>query len=204
MFLGCTDALTAQFISDRTGEASIAVTSKAKQLGTWRISNYTPEYRETSGVGKRKLMTMDEVLRMDIDRALVILRGKKVLEVDKYDYSKHPESKKLRASKAASHIPAWQSEQQKAAQAAAPAPAKPKPPRPKAPAKKAAPAKPPAPPKPEAPPPAPAEAPREPAQEPAPAPPPPRRSAAKPAQKSGPRVVTATKDTILSKPKKEE
>jgi len=202
LFLGCTDALTAQFISDRTGEASIAVTSKAKQLGTWRISNYTPEYRETSGVGKRKLLTMDEVLRMDIDRALVILRGKKVLEVDKYDYSKHPESKKLRASKAASHIPAWQSEQQKAAQAAVPAPAKPKPPRPKAPAKKAAPAKPPAPPKPEPPPPAPAEAPREPAQE--PAPPPPRRSATKPAQKSGPRVVTATKDTILSKPKKEE
>ena len=107
LFLGCTDALTAQFISDRTGEASIAVTSKAKQLGTWRISNYTPEYRETSGVGKRKLMTMDEVLRMDVDRALVILRGKKVLEVDKYDYSKHPEAKKLRPSKAASHIPEW-------------------------------------------------------------------------------------------------
>jgi len=107
LFLGCTDPLTAEFISARTGEASISVTSKAKQLGTWRISNYTPEYRETSGVGRRKLMTMDEVLRMDIDKALVILRGKKVLEVDKYDYSKHPESKKLRASKAASHIPAW-------------------------------------------------------------------------------------------------
>ena len=107
LFLGCTDALTAQFISDRTGEASISVTSKAKQLGTWRISNYTPEYRETSGVGRRKLMTMDEVLRMDTDKALVIIRGKKVLEVDKYDYSKHPESKKLRSSKAAAHIPAW-------------------------------------------------------------------------------------------------
>ena len=107
LFLGCTDALTAQFISDRTSEASISVTSKAKQLGTWRISNYTPEYRETSGVGRRKLMTMDEVLRMDTDKALVIIRGKKVLEVDKYDYSKHPESKKLQASKAAAHIPAW-------------------------------------------------------------------------------------------------
>lgn len=111
LFLGCTDPLTAEFISDRTGEASISVTSKAKQLGTWRISNYTPEYRETSGVGRRKLMTMDEVLRMDIDKALVILRGKKVLEVDKYDYSKHPEAKKLRPSKAASHIPAWRREQ---------------------------------------------------------------------------------------------
>lgn len=107
LFLGCTDALTAQFISDRTGEASISVTSKAKQLGTWRISNYTPEYRETSGVGRRKLMTMDEVLRMDTDKALVIIRGKNVLEVDKYDYSKHPEAKKLRPSKAAAHIPEW-------------------------------------------------------------------------------------------------
>ena len=207
LFLGCTDALTAQFISDRTGEASIAVTSKAKQLGTWRISNYTPEYRETSGVGKRKLMTMDEVLRMDVDRALVILRGRNVLEVDKYDYSKHPEAKKLRPSKAASHIPAWQSEQKKAEQAAAPAPAKPKPPRPKAPAKKTAPAKPPAPPKPpkpEDPPPVQADDPREPPQEPAPPPPPPRHSTAKPAQKPGQRVVTATKDSILSKPKKEE
>ncbi len=210
LFLGCTDALTAQFISDRTGEVSIAVTSKAKQLGTWRISNYTPEYRETSGVGKRKLMTMDEVLRMDVDRALVILRGKKVLEVDKYDYSKHPEAKKLRASKAASHVPAWQLEQQQAQRAAGPAPAKPKPPRPKAPAKKAAPAKPPAPskakpPAPETPaPPAQAEPPREPAPAPAPSPPPSRRPASKPAQKSGTRVVTAAKDSILSKPKKEE
>lgn len=113
LFLGCTDALTAEFISERTGEASISVTSKAKQLGTWRISNYTPEYRETSGVGRRKLMTMDEVLRMDIDRALVIIRGKKVLEVDKYDYSKHPEAKKLRPAKAASHIPAWQLDAEK-------------------------------------------------------------------------------------------
>ena len=208
LFLGCTDALTAQFISDRTGEASITVTSKAKQLGTWRISNYTPEYRETSGVGKRKLMTMDEVLRMDIDRALVILRGRKVLEVDKYDYSKHPEAKKLRASKAASHIPAWQLEQQQAERRTSSAPAKPKPPRPKAPAQKAAPAKQSAspkekPPSSEAPtPPAQASPLKKPTQ--AQTPPLPGRSTSKPAQKSGQRVVSATKDSILSKSHKEE
>lgn len=123
LFLGCTDALTADFISQRTGEASISVTSHAKQLGTWRISNYTPEYRETSGVGRRRLMTMDEVLRLDIDRALVIVRGKKVLEVDKYDFSNHPESKKLHPSKASAHVPAWQSKL-KNASPPAPAPTK--------------------------------------------------------------------------------
>lgn len=83
--LGCTDELTAKFLSDRTGEVSVHVSSKAKQLGTWRISNYTPEFRETSGVGKRKLLTMDEVLRLPVNRALVIARGNKVLQVDKYD-----------------------------------------------------------------------------------------------------------------------
>lgn len=194
LFLGCTDALTAQFISDRTGEASIAVTSKAKQLGTWRISNYTPEYRETSGVGKRKLMTMDEVLRMDVDRALVIIRGRNVLEVDKYDYSKHPESKKLRASKAASHVPAWQEPpkaERKEVKSAPPNPART---RPKSPAKKAAP--------PKAAAPAPAKssakviAPED--SQPA-VTVPPQTKPPEPVPKK--RVVTATKDSILSKPK---
>lgn len=107
LFLGCTDALTAQFISDRTGEVSINVTSKSRMFNSWRVSNYTPQYRETSGIGRRKLYTMDEVLRLDLDKALVIIRGKNVLEVSKFDYSKHPEAPKMRQSKAAAHIPEW-------------------------------------------------------------------------------------------------
>ena len=107
LFLGCVDELTAKYISDRSGEVSIAVTSKAKQLGTWRVSDYTPEYRETSGVGKRKLLTMDEVLRLPINKALVIIRGRKVLQVDKFDYTNHPEASKLKSCKASEHVPKW-------------------------------------------------------------------------------------------------
>ena len=107
LFLGCVDELTAKYISDRSGEVSINVTSKAKQLGTWRVSDYTPEYRETSGVGKRKLLTMDEVLRLPINKALVIIRGRKVLQVDKFDYTNHPEASKLKSCKASEHMPEW-------------------------------------------------------------------------------------------------
>ena len=107
LFLGCVDELTAKYISDRSGEVSINVTSKAKQLGTWRVSDYTPEYRETSGVGKRKLLTMDEVLRLPINKALVIIRGRKVLQVDKFDYTGHPEADKLIPCKASEHITEW-------------------------------------------------------------------------------------------------
>ena len=105
LFLGCTDELTATHISNRTGDVTIGVSSKAKQLGTWRISDYTPEYRQTSSIGKRKLLTPDEVLRLPLEKALVILRGQKVLKVDKFDYTLHPESKKLKSCKAVEHIP---------------------------------------------------------------------------------------------------
>ena len=128
-FLGCTDPLTAEFVSERTGLASVDVTSKAKQLGTWRISNYTPEYRETSGVGKRPVLTPDEVLRFPIDQALVIIRGRKALKVSKMDYTKHPEAKKLQSCKASAHIPEWRrlEEEKAAAKASAPAVKKPAP-----------------------------------------------------------------------------
>ena len=128
LFLGCTDPLTAEFVSSRTGLASVAVSSKSKQLGTWRISNYTPEYRETSGVGKRPVLTPDEVLRLPIDEALIIIRGKKTLKVDKMDYSKHPEYPLLRSCKASAHIPEWRRLEMEAA--ATPQPAKPAPQKP--------------------------------------------------------------------------
>lgn len=52
-------------------------------------------------------MTPDEILRLPLDTALIILRGQKVLKVDKYDYTLHPDAKKLIPQKAADHIPAW-------------------------------------------------------------------------------------------------
>lgn len=135
LFLGCTDELTAEFISSRTGLASVSVSSKSKQLGTWRISNYTPEYRETSGVGKRPVLTPDEVLRLPIKQALAIIRGQKVLKVDKMDYSKHPEASKLRSCKASAHIPEWRRLEQEQPKPSAAQP-KPQAPAPKKPVKK--------------------------------------------------------------------
>ena len=114
LFLGCTDELTAEFISNRTGEVSVAVSSQAKQLNTWRVSDYTPEYRETHSIGKRKLLTPDEVLRLPLDQALIILRGQKVLKVEKYDYTLHPESSRLKPCRASEHTPAWRQRPQEA------------------------------------------------------------------------------------------
>lgn len=107
LFLGCTDEVTAEFISSRTGDVTVGVSSEAKQLNSWRVSDYTPEYRQTKSIGKRRLLTPDEILRLPLDTALIILRGQKVLKVGKYDYTLHPDFKKLFPRKASDHIPKW-------------------------------------------------------------------------------------------------
>lgn len=107
LFLGCTDPMTAEFVSERTGLASVDVSSESRQLSTMQISKYNAGYRETSGIGKREVLTPDEVLRFPLDEALVIIRGKKTLRVKKMDYSKHPEYPKLRSCKASAYIPKW-------------------------------------------------------------------------------------------------
>jgi hypothetical protein len=111
LFLGCTDELTAKFISDRTGEVTIGVESMSKELAAARMTNYTPSHRETSSIGRRKLLTPDEVLRLPRDDALIIFRGQKVLKVKKFDYTKHPESRKMRECSARDHIPNWRLEE---------------------------------------------------------------------------------------------
>ena len=112
LFLGCTDEIGAKFVADRTGLATVAVSSTAKQLNSWRVTNYTPEFRETSSIGKRNVLTPDEVLRLPLNEALVIIRGQKVLKVEKFDYTLHPDAKKLKKQKASSYIPKWRRTQE--------------------------------------------------------------------------------------------
>ena len=112
--LGCNDPMTAAFISERTGLTTIEAVSESKHLHTWRFTDYTPDYKETSSVGKRQLMNLDEILRMPMDEALIILRARNVFKVKKFDFTKHSESKKLKKRKAIAYIPKWRKEQMEA------------------------------------------------------------------------------------------
>ena len=107
VFLGCTDMLTAKYFSDRIGVASVEVESEMRELNTMHISNYTPQFRRTNSLGRRQLLTPDEVLRLQPDEELIFIRGQKVFRAHRFDYSKHPEYKKLRNSKAVQHEPDW-------------------------------------------------------------------------------------------------
>ena len=107
IFLGCTDLLTAEYFSDRIGVASVEVEGTMRELNAMRITNYTPTYRETNSLGKRQLMTPDEILRIKPDEELVFIRGQKVFRAHRFDYSHHVEYKKLKNTKSIYHEPDW-------------------------------------------------------------------------------------------------
>lgn len=95
LFLGCNDPDTAKFISDRAGDITIKVNSMRQSRKTRISPIYNDGVAENFGEGKRKLLTIDEVLRMPNDECLIIFRGHKVLKAFKYDYSNHPRAKEF-------------------------------------------------------------------------------------------------------------
>lgn len=106
IFLGCTDATTAEFISNKTGTATVMVQSQAEEK-----SLFSPiggvEYKSTHSIGKRNLLTPDEVMRLPGDTELIFIRGQNPLRLYKYDYSLHPESKMLVNTPVNAHLPEW-------------------------------------------------------------------------------------------------
>ena len=95
LMLGCTDDVTAEHVSARSGDMSIQVESTMTTKQSVAIAQMIPQYRETQGHGKRRLLTPDEVLRLPHEEMLVIIRGQNILKLKKFDYTRHPMAKEI-------------------------------------------------------------------------------------------------------------
>ena len=62
LMLGCTDDVTAEYISARAGEMSVQVNTTMTVRQTVALAQVIPQYRRTEGQGRRRLLTPDEVL----------------------------------------------------------------------------------------------------------------------------------------------
>ncbi len=98
LFLGCTDEVTAKFISNRSGEVTAEREEKT-------FNNIRKEKRQS--YNQRKLLTTDEVLRLDGLEGLIITRGEKILPITKFDYTRHPESKYLQKTEIKDYVPKY-------------------------------------------------------------------------------------------------
>jgi type IV secretion system protein VirD4 len=106
--LGCTDDVTANYFSARSGDMSIQVQSTMTTKQTMAVAQMIPQYRETQGHGRRKLLTPDEVLRLPHKEMLVIIRGQNILKLTKFDYTRHPMSKELVPVSIMNYVPAFE------------------------------------------------------------------------------------------------
>lgn len=95
LMLGCTDDISAEYFSARSGDMSIEINSTMTVKKTIAVAQVIPQYRYTEGQGKRRLLTPDEVLRIPNEELLVIIRGHNILKINKLDYTKLPMSKKI-------------------------------------------------------------------------------------------------------------
>ena len=57
------------------------------------LAQVIPQYRYTEGIGRRRVLTPDEVLRLPNDDLLIIIRGQKILRAKKFDFTEHPYAK---------------------------------------------------------------------------------------------------------------
>ncbi|MBV6370846.1 type IV secretory system conjugative DNA transfer family protein [Enterococcus faecium] len=95
LMLGCTDEVTAEYISARSGDMSVQVNSTMTVRQTIAIAQVIPQYRHTEGQGRRRLLTPDEVLRLPNEEMLCVIRGCNLLKLTKLDFTKHPMSKRI-------------------------------------------------------------------------------------------------------------
>lgn len=95
--LGCSaDPVTAEYISKRSGEVTIYADTVMKQRNIFTPSALQPSYRHSEGAGRRMLLTPDEVMRLPANKMLVMVKGEQMLELEKFDYTRNPESKKFK------------------------------------------------------------------------------------------------------------
>lgn len=105
LMLGCTDEMTAEYFSTRSGEMTIVSQSTREQRRTFAIAEIIPTYQSSEGEGKRLLLTPDEVLRFPDEEMLVVIRGHNMLRINKLDFTKHPMAKEIVKTKTINYIP---------------------------------------------------------------------------------------------------
>jgi type IV secretion system protein VirD4 len=108
IFLGGNGDMTTDYVAKESGEISVNVATESRNLNLFRFTDSTRNFKKSEGVGKRLLMTSDEVRRLSNKEEIVILRGQKPLKLLKYDYSYNPMSKRLVPCKIIDYKPEWQ------------------------------------------------------------------------------------------------
>lgn len=97
--LGINDKDTSKMVTDRIGNTTIEAKTDQRtnemSRNFFRAMGIDPG-RTSVGEGRRSLLSLDELFKIDEDRLLIILQGHNPILAYKYPHTLHPEAKKLR------------------------------------------------------------------------------------------------------------
>ena len=115
---------TATYISKKCGMVTIKVENNQMPLMPLFSPVYTSTrpYSQTKSSTQRPLMYPDEIMRMDNQECLVLLRGQKPLRLYKIIPDEHPSFGRLRDVKVSDYVPHWRQEEGKPKAKPAPSP----------------------------------------------------------------------------------
>lgn len=109
-YLGGNDSEdTAAYYIKRLGEATVINEStrhNRSKADPFRDNLHMAEMLSES-TSSRKLLTVDEFLRLDTDQSLVFLKAKNPVKVGKFVYTGNPLAKRIEKLSPLMHIPAW-------------------------------------------------------------------------------------------------
>ena len=102
IIMGTNDLLTAQYISDSLGVASV----ESKSIRKNAAFDGSLEYgKESTSVVKRNLMNPDEIIRMKNDEQIIIIRGQKPFKCKKLKYWEYRLGINLEKTPVTNYIP---------------------------------------------------------------------------------------------------
>jgi type IV secretion system protein VirD4 len=107
LFLGANDQETAKFVETLLGKGTVITKSFSRNAGP---KGWFDWGRETARPESRNLMNLDEVLRLPLDEAILLIRGQNPLRIKKMDYSQHPLASRLVERNINDYLPPWAKE----------------------------------------------------------------------------------------------
>ena len=109
LFLGANDKMTADYWSSKIGMASIRTTTNQIPMQPLfsPVYNTTRPYSQTRTTTQRPLMYPDELLRLDNDREIVLIRGQKPLLLHKINPDDLPGFSEMPRTRVVDYIPRW-------------------------------------------------------------------------------------------------
>lgn len=110
LVLGCNDKDTADYISWRSGTASINVETNKYGKPTFSPLYVPMSYDKSEGVGKRAVIDSGEAVRQGVDEVIIGLKGEDFLKAQKFPLTDHPQYKNLTPFDTTAYIPDWRRE----------------------------------------------------------------------------------------------